>query len=251
MADSGTPLPWLAPGEAFPDVSRAWGADDPVPGLLAGGGALDTQTLRQAYSHGIFPWFSPGQPILWWSPDPRMVLRPQAFELHHSLRKHLRHFSQSPACEIRIDGAFEEVIRACASSPRKGQSGTWITEEMIQAYRALNRAGLAHSVETWIDGQLMGGLYCVSIGQAVFGESMFARASDASKTALAALVASCRAWGISQIDCQQNTRHLASLGAREMPRSEFVHQVIRNVKKPSPEWQFESVYWQQLLESHA
>ena len=122
---------------------------------------------------------------------------------------------------------------------------------MIQAYRALNRAGLAHSVETWIDGQLMGGLYCVSIGQAVFGESMFARASDASKTALAALVASCRAWGISQIDCQQNTRHLASLGAREMPRSEFVHQVIRNVKKPSPEWQFESVYWQQLLESHA
>ena len=241
------PLPWMEPGDPFPDVREAWGTGSPAPGLLAAGGALDAATLVQAYGSGIFPWFSVGQPILWWSTDPRMVLHVDEFRLHRSLRKTLQRFVADPACELRIDTAFDRVIEACAGSAREGQSGTWIVPDMVRAYQALHRAGFAHSVETWIGGELAGGLYCVSIGHAVFGESMFARVSDASKIALAGLVALCRAQDVPAIDCQQNTRHLASLGAREVPRAGFTAAVAQQAARPSLHWGFESLYWHQLL----
>jgi leucyl/phenylalanyl-tRNA--protein transferase len=176
-----------------------------------------------------------------------MVLFPHEFRLHRSLRKVLARQLGSGSFELRIDSAFDEVIHACATSERPGQSGTWIVPAMVQAYRAFHRAGFAHSVETWIDGRLAGGLYCVAIGQAVFGESMFTRAPDASKMALAGLVAFCRHHGIACIDCQQNTQHLGSLGAREIPRADFVAQVAQNTKKRPPQWQFDPVYWNELL----
>src|SRR3569832_2621543 len=184
-------LPWLDPGDPFPDPARAWDARQPAPGLLAAGGALDIDSLHRAYSSGIFPWFSEGQPILWWSTDPRMVLFPPEFRLHRSLRKTVARFADDPAAEVRFDSAFEDVIRACATSDRPGQSGTWIVPRMVRAYCAFHRAGFAHSVETWIDGRLAGGLYCVNIGGEVFGESMFPRVPEASKVALVAFVAFC------------------------------------------------------------
>lgn len=240
-------LPWLAAGEPFPQLIAAWGPDDPAPGLLAAGGALDVPTLCSAYSQGIFPWFSEGQPILWWSPDPRMVLKVQEFRLHRSLRKVVERFRADPRCEIRFDSVFDEVIGACSAAPREGQSGTWIVPAMQHAYGALHRAGLAHSVETWIDGQLVAGLYCVALGRAVFGESMFTRVTDGSKIALSALVGFCRAQGIALIDCQQNTRHLASLGAHEIARADFARHVEHARTQPSPAWRFEPVYWNALL----
>ena len=240
-------LPWLHPGDPFPDPAQAWDQQQPAPGLLAAGGALDPDTLQRAYGHGIFPWFSEGQPILWWSTDPRMVLFTDEFRLHRSLRKTLARFRADARCEIRFDGDFDAVIRACATSERPGQSGPWIVPPMVAAYQAFHRAGYAHSVEAWIDDELVGGLYCVTIGQAVFGESMFTRVPDASKIALAALVAWCRHHGVKLVDCQQNTRHLASLGAREIPRAEFVKEVVRASGRPPAAWCFEPVYWNSLL----
>ena len=240
-------LPWLQPGDPFPDPSLAWDQKQPAPGLLAAGGALDVDSLRRAYTRGIFPWFSEGQPILWWSTDPRMVLFTDEFKLHRSLRKTVTRFALDPRCEIRFDSDFDSVIRACASSDRPGQSGTWIVPAMVEAYRRLHRAGHAHSVETWMDGRMVGGLYCVVMGRAVFGESMFTRVPDASKIALAALVAWCRHAQVGMIDCQQNTRHLASLGAREIPRAEFVQQVENQAQREATRWQFEPVYWNSLV----
>lgn len=240
-------LPWLDPGNPFPDVAQTWGPADPIPGLLAAGGALDVETLVDAYSHGIFPWFSTGQPILWWSPDPRMVLQVDAFRVHRSLRKTLEHFRRDARCEIRIDHSFGEVIRACATAPREGQAGTWILPQMVAAYEALHRAGYAHSVETWVDGVLVGGLYCVAVGTAVFGESMFAHRTDASKIALSALMAFCRHHGITRVDCQQNTPHLASLGAAEMPRAVFAEHIAQHREQPAPPWVFEPLYWREIL----
>jgi leucyl/phenylalanyl-tRNA--protein transferase len=240
-------LPWLDPGDPFPPAAQAWDATQSAPGLLAAGGALDVDSLRRAYSGGIFPWFSEGQPILWWSTDPRMVLFTNEFKLHRSLRKAIAKFAGDSSCELRIDSAFADVIHACSTSPREGQSGTWIVPAMVQAYERFHDAGFAHSVETWVDGHLAGGLYCVSIGQAVFGESMFTRQPDASKIALAGLVAYCRRHGIALIDCQQDTQHLASLGARTVERSSFVAQVVLASQKPPPPWQFDPVYWRELL----
>lgn len=245
------PLPWLAAGQAFPPLENAWSTADPAPGLLAAGETLDAPTLLRAYSSGIFPWFSLGQPVLWWSPDPRMVLRTANFRLHRSLRKRIVHFINDARCEIRFDSAFARVIGACASKPRTGQSGTWIVSVMEQAYGELHHAGHAHSVETWIDGELAGGLYCVNLGTMVFGESMFAHQTDASKIALAALVAFCRTAGITMIDCQQNTGHLASLGAAEISRTAFAHHLRRNVNADAPAWHFDSLYWQQILKATA
>ena len=244
-------LPWLEPGDSFPPIETAWGAADDAPGLLAAGGALDVATLTAAYSQGIFPWFSDGQPILWWSPEPRMVLQTAHFKLHRSLRKSLVHFSQTASCELRIDTAFRQVIESCSSAPRDGQSSTWIVPEMVEAYVAMHHAGQAHSIETWVDGKLAGGLYCVNLGGMVFGESMFARKTDASKIALAALVAICRAKDIAMIDCQQNTGHLASLGASEISRHDFAAQLHRTVRIPSPGWSFEPIYWKEVLNSQA
>lgn len=244
-------LPWLEPGQPFPPVESAWGACDPAPGLLAAGGVLDVPTLVAAYSAGIFPWYSTGQPVLWWSTDPRMTLVPTEFRLHRSLRKKLQTLLRGGRLEVRMDHDFERVIRACASAPREGQSGTWILPSMVQAYVALHRASLAHSVETWIDGELAGGLYCVNLGAMVFGESMFSRRSDASKIALAALVAFALAHDLPLIDCQQETAHLASMGAQPLPRAAFCRQLRQALQHPGPAWHFEPVYWNQLLPNGA
>ena len=237
----------LQPGDPFPPLSQAWPAQSPAPGLLAVGGALDVPTLLAAYSATIFPWFSAGEPILWWSPDPRMVLDVRRLRLHRSLRQAIRRFRADPACQIRIDTAFEQVIAACAAAARPGQRGTWIGPEMQAAYRALHAAGHAHSVETWVGGQLAAGLYVVAIGGAVFGESMFTRISDGSKIALAALTAWARVSGIERIDCQQNTSHLAFMGAAEMPRAAFARHVASAAARPAPRWRFEPVYWNAIL----
>jgi leucyl/phenylalanyl-tRNA--protein transferase len=241
-------LPWIDPGEPFPDVTTAWSVDSDAPGLLAVGGSLDVDSLVRAYSHGIFPWYSQGQPILWWSTDPRMVLQINQFKLHRSLRKTVKQFMAQPHCEIRIDSAFAQVIEHCAHTARSGQGGTWIVAPMQAAYRALHQAGFAHSVETWVEGELVGGLYCVAIGRAVFGESMFAHRTDASKLALAALVGLCRAQGVALVDCQQNTPHLASLGASEIARADFVQQVGAAIGLPPLTWRFEPLYWNHLLD---
>ncbi len=242
------PLPWLEPHQDFPPVELAWGEADPAPGLLAAGGVLDVPTLVAAYSQGIFPWYSAGQPILWWSTHPRMALQTNAFRMHRSLRKSLMKLLSEQRLTIRFDHDFDRVIQACANTPRGGQSGTWILPPMVQAYMRLNRAGLAHCVETWIDGELAGGLYCVGLGGMVFGESMFSHQTNASKYALAALVAFCRASDIPMIDCQQDTPHLASLGAQPMARSDFCHFLKTAIARPSPVWDFQPVYWNQLIE---
>lgn len=247
MPNKAPALPWLNAGDAFPTPENAWGPDSDAPGLLAAGGDLACATLRRAYGSGIFPWFSEGQPILWWSTDPRMVLQVQHFRLHRSLRKTLLQFRADPACEVRIDTAFEQVITRCAQSARRGAPGTWIVPSMVKAYIALHAAGNAHSVETWVDGRLVGGLYCVALGRAVFGESMFTSQPNASKIALAGLVALCRENAIGMIDCQQNTAHLASLGAAEIPRAVFLDH-IRSVREcPNPAWVFSPLYWDHIL----
>ena len=214
-------LPWLDEKTVFPPVTEAWDIHTPLPGLLASGGVLTASTLHAAYQQGIFPWFSAGQPPLWWSPDPRMVLQVADFRLHRSLRKSFLKFLQTPGCSIRIDTSFQQVMEHCASTPRPGQDGTWIVPSIVHAYTELHHAGFAHSVETWMEDRLVGGLYCVALGRAVYGESMFAHVSNASKIALCALIALCRAQNVVQIDCQQATAHLAFLGAREIPRSQF------------------------------
>jgi leucyl/phenylalanyl-tRNA--protein transferase len=220
-------IPWITVGSRFPPVDEALA--DPN-GLLAAGDDLCADRLHDAYAQGIFPWYSEGQPVLWWSPDPRMVLQVEAFRLRRSLAKALR----NGGFEIRADTAFAHVMRCCARVPRPGQEGTWITPAIIAAYGQLHRRGLAHSVETWRDDRLVGGLYGVSIGRMFYGESMFALEPDASKVALAHLVAILRARGFPMIDCQQETTHLASLGARPMARREFVDRVRQLVHEMAP-----------------
>ncbi len=242
-------IPWLGDDDTapFPPTSQALGDDSEVPGLLAAGGRLSLERLEHAYRHGIFPWYSEGQPVLWWAPDPRMVLPVAEFKLHRSLKKTLRAFLDNPDCEVRFDSAFERVIAACANTPREGQRGTWIVPALQRAYIEWHHAGTVHSVETWVAGRLAGGLYGVNLGRMFFGESMFSHATDASKIALAALVAFCRAHGIALIDCQQNTGHLARLGAREIPRTEFEHHVaLASGASPAPRWTYDSADWARL-----
>lgn len=208
-------IPWLPPEPVFPPVDTALGHPN---GLLAAGGDLSPARLIAAYRRGIYPWYSEGEPILWWSPDPRMVLDPAQLRITRSLARTLRNTDY----QVRLDSAFEAVIAACADTPRHGQRGTWILPEMQAAYAELHRLGHAHSVETWIDGQLVGGLYGISLGRAFFGESMFSQRSNASKIALAHLCIHLRRNNFGIIDCQMETTHLASLGARSIPRSAFV-----------------------------
>ena len=207
-------IPWLRRNTPFPPVESA--LRHPA-GLLAAGADLSPQRLIDAYRLGIFPWFSAGEPILWWSPDPRMVLFPGEVKISRSLAKRLRRRE----FEARLDTAFAEVMRACAA-PRQGADGTWITPQMQQAYLRLHELGWAHSVETWVEDELVGGLYGIAIGRAFYGESMFARTSDASKVALAHLARHLESRGFGMIDCQMSTAHLATLGGREIPRSQFV-----------------------------
>jgi leucyl/phenylalanyl-tRNA--protein transferase len=214
-------IPWLTEGEPFPPVEEA--LTDPN-GLLCAGGDLSPKRLLDAYRQGIFPWYSAGEPILWWSPNPRMVLFPAEFRVSRSLRRILR----SARCEVSLDSDFASVVRACAETPRAGQAGTWITREMQRAYGRLFELGIAHSVETWRDGRLIGGLYGLAIGGIFYGESMFSRASDASKIAAAHLARFLEEEGFGMIDCQMSTPHLASLGAREIPRARFLSS-LRNL----------------------
>ena len=226
-------IPWLERDQPFPPVARALREPN---GLLAAGADLSVPRLLNAYRHGIFPWYSEGQPVLWWSPDPRMVLVPADMKVSRSLKKRLRRRD----CTVRADTAFAEVVSACAE-PRAQQPGTWITQEMAAAYAALHRAGYAHCVEVWIDEELAGGLYGVAIGKMFYGESMFSRATDASKIALAHLTRQLERWGFGLIDCQMATAHLASLGAREVPRTDFLRSVSELVNYPTAleRWRFD------------
>jgi leucyl/phenylalanyl-tRNA--protein transferase len=226
-------IPWLDVQDPFPAVSHALREPN---GLLAAGADLSVARLIDAYRHGIFPWYSDDQPLLWWSPDPRMVLFPTRFKLSRSLKKRLRRRDY----EIRTDSAFDAVMRACAE-PRRGQGGTWITAGMITAYGALHHRGVAHSVETWIGGALTGGLYGVALGRMFYGESMFALATDASKIALAHLARQLQRWNFGMIDCQMTTAHLASFGACEIPRAEFIRKLPELVNYPSCSgvWRFD------------
>ncbi|WP_290870082.1 leucyl/phenylalanyl-tRNA--protein transferase [Aquabacterium sp.] len=240
-------IPWLESDAPFPDTAQALGENSDAPGLLAAGGELSTTRLEQAYRRGIFPWFSPGQPVLWWSTDPRMVLPVADFKLSRSLRKTIQKFRRTPGCEVRVDSAFTDVIRACANTPREGQDGTWIVSDIQKTYQQWHAQGRVHSFETWVHGRLAGGLYGVSVGRMFYGESMFARQTDASKIALAALVCFCRRHGIDVIDCQQQTAHLASLGARPWPRARFEAH-LRGVIDASPptEWSYDDSDWAAL-----
>lgn len=226
-------ITWLSNTDEFPPVQHALNEPN---GLLAASDTLAPSRLLTAYRRGIFPWYSDQQPVLWWSPDPRMVLFPAEFRMPRSLAKRLRRHDY----EIRVDSAFAEVMRGCAM-PRGEETGTWITAEMIAAYCELHRMGHAHSVETWMDGKLAGGLYGVSLGRAFYGESMFARVNDASKIAFAHLVRQLTLWQFGIIDCQMNTTHLARFGAREIPRAEFSLKLTELVNYPLPAaaWQFE------------
>ena len=221
---NGGMIRWLRGDAPFPPVEQALATPN---GLLCAGGDLSPRRLVAAYSRGIFPWYSEGDPILWWSPDPRMVLFPDELRISRSLRKAV----ERGGFEMRVDTAFREVMEACAA-PRDGQPGTWIVPEMIDAYERLHRLGFAHSVESWRGGELAGGLYGVALGEVFFGESMFAREPDASKVALVHLVRRLRAEGCRVIDCQQATAHLASLGAREIPRTVFSQLLEESIQYP-------------------
>jgi leucyl/phenylalanyl-tRNA---protein transferase len=232
---------------SLPPTALALDDDSDAPGLLAVGGRLHPARLEEAYRHGVFPWYSVGQPVLWWSPDPRLVLPTAEFKLSHSLRKTLRRFARTPGCELRIDHDFDAVIGACAHTLRDGQPGTWIVPELMQAYRAWHRLGRVHSFETWVGGELVGGLYGVGIGRMFFGESMFSHRTDASKIALAGLVAFCRAHGIDWVDCQQRTAHLVSMGAREVGRPAFERHLTLRLGDPEPPaWNYHPRLWAQL-----
>jgi leucyl/phenylalanyl-tRNA--protein transferase len=241
-------IPWLQnDNDPLPRSRLALARDTDAPGLLAAGGALTPRRLEEAYSQGVFPWYSEGQPVLWWSPDPRMVLLVDEFKLSRSLRKTLARFVRTPGCEVRIDGDCRRVIAACAGAAREGQDGTWIVPEMIEAYDAWHDLGRVHSFETWIDGELVGGLYGVSLGRMFYGESMFARRTDASKIALAALVCFCREHGVPMIDCQQRTGHLASLGGREIARTDFEQRLHGAIDAPRIiDWSYDLALWRHL-----
>lgn len=221
-------MPFPAPEQALPE------------GLLAASAFLSVDALRQAYAQGIFPWYNPGDPVLWWSPDPRMVLPCDALHLSHSLRKTLRRLARDDSrddapLQVRVDTDCAQVLRQCAA-PRPGREGTWITPDIQAVYLAWHREGKVHSIETWQDGRMVGGLYGVSLGGMFFGESMFSLAPDASKIALAYLVARLRACGVDLIDCQQQTSHLASLGAGPVPRTQFLAMLRQRLERPQPLW---------------
>jgi leucyl/phenylalanyl-tRNA--protein transferase len=228
-------IPWLETHTPFPDVSEALTMD--APGLLAAGADLSPERLLAAYRRGIFPWFSEGQPILWWSTDPRMVLMTEQFRASDSLRKALRRVQRSMdeggRWQVRFDSAFEGVMRACAA-PRKDGPGTWISDDIVKGYTGLHALGHAHSSELWLDGELVGGAYGVCIGRMFYGESMFARVTDGSKIALAYLVDFLRSQGVQMIDCQQETAHLASLGAAPISRAAFLSHLRSAIGQSAP-----------------
>ena len=217
-------IPWIHRGDSFPPLTEALASPN---GLLCAGGDLAPERILEAYRRGIFPWFAEGDPILWWSPDPRMVLFPEELRVSRSLRKAVVRGD----FDVRVDTAFRAVIEACAA-PRDGRAGTWIVAGMMDAYTKLHELGFAHSVECWQDGALAGGLYGLWLPHAFFGESMFTRVPDASKVALVHLVDRLRSLGARVIDCQQSTAHLSSLGAREIPRRDFAQLLEESIQYP-------------------
>jgi leucyl/phenylalanyl-tRNA---protein transferase len=217
-------IPLLGPGDPFPPVHRA--LDEPN-GLLAAGGGLSAARLLDAYSRGIFPWFSEGDPVLWWCPDPRMVLPTSEVHVSQSLRRRLRRADY----EVTFDRAFAEVLRECAA-PRRNESGTWLVPSMRRAYQHLYEQGTAHSIEVWMGGALAGGLYGVALGRMFYGESMFSRQTNGSKIALVVLATHLSKWGFPIVDCQMQTTHLATMGAREIPRAAFLRMVTELVAQP-------------------
>ena len=234
-------ITWLGPYDSFPNPLLTPDPDPSVPGLIAVSERIYPDQLLQAYQLGIFPWYSNEQPVLWWSPDPRMVLKPGHFKCSESLRKNIRLFCQDTHSQLLVDADFGAVIRACATSSRKDQDGTWITHEIMDAYTTIHEQGHAHSIALVEQGELVGGLYCVALGGMVFGESMFSRKPNASKIALAALSAWCIQNEVAMIDCQQETTHLSSLGAAPISRDVFLEQLQislnqTNIDKP---WTFD------------
>ena len=227
-------LPWLDRDTPFPPLETALQAPN---GLLAAGADLQPWRLLDAYRQGIFPWYNPDEPVLWWSPDPRMVLFPDELRVTRSLDKTLR----NKPYQIRIDTAFRRVMQSCAE-PREPGGGSWIGPDIVDAYERLQRLGYAHSIETWIDGELCGGLYGVAIGKMFYGESMFARRTDASKIAFVHLVRQLQRWGFGMIDCQMRTEHLASLGGRTIPRAQFAAKLKLLIAQPdvATPWVFDS-----------
>jgi leucyl/phenylalanyl-tRNA--protein transferase len=220
-----TQISWLDPDNTlFPPVENALVEPD---GLLAAGGDLSPNRLIQAYRNGIFPWFDVSQPILWWSPDPRCILKPEQLRVSRSLRKLIR----QQRFQVSIDQDFKSIILACAA-PRADANGTWISSEMQQAYLSLHQLGVAHSIEVWQEQKLVGGLYGLAIGKTFFGESMFSRVSNASKVGFVTLVEQLQQWGYAFIDCQVHSQHLVSLGAREVPRTEFIALLNDNIDRP-------------------
>ncbi|HCH62958.1 MAG: leucyl/phenylalanyl-tRNA--protein transferase [Deltaproteobacteria bacterium] len=229
------PVYRLPESHVFPPADHA----EPS-GLLAVGGDLHPRRIVMAYAQGIFPWYSEGDPILWFSPDPRCVLEPQSLHLGRSLKKRIRRGDY----EIRLDTAFEAVIRECRAAGRPGQTGTWITDDMERAYIELHRMGFAHSAEAWKDGQLVGGLYGVAIGHVFSGESMFAHASDASKVAFVWLVRQLTLWGFDLIDCQIETDHLQRFGAQPLSREAFLERLNEGLQHPrqAHPWRFDPLF---------
>jgi leucyl/phenylalanyl-tRNA--protein transferase len=228
-------LTWIEPNDPLPDTACALTLEEGANGLLAAGSDLSSRRLIEAYRRGIFPWFSRGEPVLWWTPSPRAVLLTEAFKVSKSLRKTIQRMLQDPSLSLTIDQDFVGVMRSCAA-PRAGQAGSWISGPMIQAYAELHHQGLAHSVELRRSGQLRAGLYCVAMGRMVYGESMFTQEPDASKVALAALVGWLRQQGGPMIDCQQHTAHLTSLGAQDMQRAEFEERLSTLTLQPPLPW---------------
>ena len=218
---------WLDPAShEFPDTKNA--LEDPN-GLLAVGGDLAPERLVAAYQQGIFPWFEESQPILWWSPSPRAVLFPEEIHISRSLSRRIKRKEYSVSC----DTAFRQVMQHCAGIPREGQDGTWITSDMLEAYCELHNRGIAHSIESWYQGELVGGLYGLAIGQVFFGESMFSLRTDSSKVAFAHLARALQNWGFAVIDCQVSNPHLSSLGAREIEREVFSQLLSDNIDNPT------------------
>lgn len=234
-------ISWLGSQDEFPNPMDYLDPDPSVPGLIAVSERIYPGQLKRAYQMGIFPWYSDNQPVLWWSPNPRMVLKPTLFQCHDSLKKSIRHFVLDPQKSISVDEDFGAVVRSCATTRRKDQDGTWITHEIMDAYTKLHEEGHAHSIAIKEDGQLIGGLYCVAFGSMVFGESMFSHQTNASKIALAALAAWCLEQKVEMIDCQQETAHLNSLGAAPISRTAFLAHLQIALKQTNIEipWKFD------------
>jgi leucyl/phenylalanyl-tRNA---protein transferase len=233
-------LPWLDSPTQFPPTQQALLTP---AGLLAASDHLNADWLMASYPKGIFPWYSADEPVLWWSTNPRTVLHVEQFKLHRSLRKTLAHIAHDSTHEIRMNNDFEQTMRACANEPRTGQQGTWITEDIIDAYCTLHHRGFAHSIEHWHNQTLIGGLYCVSFGAMVYGESMFSRQTDASKVAFAYFIHWLKTQNVRIIDCQQATPHLLSLGATTLPRSLFEQEMADALSKAPLPWKTCTLAW--------